>query len=159
MGNSGERISEALHAKAPEQLILKSVTGNLPSLSTLPIFTFCDSYVIPFGDSTKEWIIGFGIASISSLALSGFNDGIGDFPISGCDQLLQPPLIAHSIQLYDCKFQLRTPSFFGFVGAGTSKKNRQTFANGKAIKLSSEDASKIEATHLERILPQLLLDF
>ena len=39
----------------------------------------------------------------------------GDFPISGCDQLLQPPLIAHSIQLYDCKFQLRTPSFFGFV--------------------------------------------
>jgi hypothetical protein len=40
MGNSGERISEALHAKA---LILKSVTGNLPSLSTLPIFTFCDS--------------------------------------------------------------------------------------------------------------------
>ena len=28
-------------------------------------------------DSTKEWITGFGIASISSLALSGFNDGIG----------------------------------------------------------------------------------
>ncbi|GMY38834.1 pathogenesis-related protein 1-like [Fagus crenata] len=27
-------------------------------------------------DSTKEWITGFGIASISSLALSGFNDGI-----------------------------------------------------------------------------------
>uniref|UniRef100_A0A2N9FIG0 Centromere protein X n=1 Tax=Fagus sylvatica TaxID=28930 RepID=A0A2N9FIG0_FAGSY len=65
------------------------------------------------------------------------------------------------------------------VGAGTSKKNRQTFANGKAIKLScelfrifiteavqraatiaeAEGASKIEATHLERILPQLLLDF
>ncbi|KAF3971663.1 hypothetical protein CMV_004758 [Castanea mollissima] len=65
------------------------------------------------------------------------------------------------------------------VGAGTSKKNRQTSANGKAIKLScellrifiteavqraatiseAEGASKIEATHLERILPQLLLDF
>uniref|UniRef100_A0A2N9EUB4 Centromere protein X n=1 Tax=Fagus sylvatica TaxID=28930 RepID=A0A2N9EUB4_FAGSY len=65
------------------------------------------------------------------------------------------------------------------VGAGTSKKNRQTFANGKAIKLScelfrifiteavqraattaeAEGASRIEATHLERILPQLLLDF
>ncbi|GMY22146.1 serine/threonine-protein kinase ATG1a isoform X1 [Fagus crenata] len=29
-------------------------------------------------DSTKEWITGFGIASISSLALSGFNDGIGE---------------------------------------------------------------------------------
>ncbi|GMY39023.1 serine/threonine-protein kinase ATG1a isoform X1 [Fagus crenata] len=28
-------------------------------------------------DSTKEWVTGFGIASISSLALSGFNDGIG----------------------------------------------------------------------------------
>ncbi|GMY21304.1 serine/threonine-protein kinase ATG1a isoform X1 [Fagus crenata] len=27
-------------------------------------------------DSTKEWVTGFGIASISSLALSGFNDGI-----------------------------------------------------------------------------------
>ncbi|GMY17765.1 protein MHF2 homolog isoform X2 [Fagus crenata] len=65
------------------------------------------------------------------------------------------------------------------VGAGSSKKNRQTFANGKAIKLScelfrifiteavqraattaeAEGASRIEATHLERILPQLLLDF
>ncbi|GMY21671.1 protein MHF2 homolog isoform X2 [Fagus crenata] len=65
------------------------------------------------------------------------------------------------------------------VGAGTSKKNQQTFANGKAIKLScelfrifiteavqraattaeAEGASRIEATHLERILPQLLLDF
>uniref|UniRef100_A0A7N2MNX1 Centromere protein X n=1 Tax=Quercus lobata TaxID=97700 RepID=A0A7N2MNX1_QUELO len=63
------------------------------------------------------------------------------------------------------------------VGAGTSKKNRQTSANGKAIKLScellrifiteavqraatiaeAEGASKIEASHLERILPQLLL--
>uniref|UniRef100_A0A2N9F1V0 Centromere protein X n=1 Tax=Fagus sylvatica TaxID=28930 RepID=A0A2N9F1V0_FAGSY len=72
-----------------------------------------------------------------------------------------------------------TPSNSTTVGAGTSKKNRQTFANGKAIKLScelfrifiteavqraatiaeAEGASKIEATHLERILPHLLLDF
>ncbi|XP_062169899.1 protein MHF2 homolog [Alnus glutinosa] len=65
------------------------------------------------------------------------------------------------------------------VGAGTSKKNRPTYANANALKLScellrvfiteavqraatiaeAEGVSKIEATHLERILPQLLLDF
>ncbi|XP_022736756.1 protein MHF2 homolog [Durio zibethinus] len=65
------------------------------------------------------------------------------------------------------------------VGAGTSKKNRPTSANANALKLScellrifiteavqraatiaeAEGGSKIEATHLERILPQLLLDF
>ncbi|KAG5523028.1 hypothetical protein RHGRI_034993 [Rhododendron griersonianum] len=64
-------------------------------------------------------------------------------------------------------------------GAGTSKKIRPTFANANALKLSSEllrvfvteaveraatiaeaeGASTIEATHLERVLPQLLLDF
>ncbi|KAG2676022.1 hypothetical protein I3760_12G033000 [Carya illinoinensis] len=65
------------------------------------------------------------------------------------------------------------------VGAGASKKNRPTYANANALKLScellrifvteavqraatiaeAEGVSKIEATHLERILPQLLLDF
>ncbi|GLT73189.1 hypothetical protein SLA2020_450650 [Shorea laevis] len=65
------------------------------------------------------------------------------------------------------------------VGAGTSKKNRPNYANANALKLScellrvfiaeavqraatiaeAEGVSKIEATHLERILPQLLLDF
>ncbi|XP_024025609.1 protein MHF2 homolog [Morus notabilis] len=65
------------------------------------------------------------------------------------------------------------------AGAGASKKSRPTSANGNALKLSceflrifvteavqraaaiaeAEDVSKIEATHLERILPQLLLDF
>ncbi|KAJ0104664.1 hypothetical protein Patl1_18191 [Pistacia atlantica] len=65
------------------------------------------------------------------------------------------------------------------VGAGTSKKNRPTSANANAVKLScellrvfvteavqraaaiaeAEGVSKVEATHLERILPQLLLDF
>ncbi|KAL8256448.1 hypothetical protein R6Q59_031515 [Mikania micrantha] len=63
--------------------------------------------------------------------------------------------------------------------AGTSKKNRPTSANSNAVRLScellrlfvreavqraaiiaeAEGGSKIEATHLERILPQLLLDF
>ncbi|XP_071696267.1 protein MHF2 homolog [Rutidosis leptorrhynchoides] len=63
--------------------------------------------------------------------------------------------------------------------AGTSKKNRPTSANSHAVKLSGEllrlfvteavqraatiaeveGGNKIEATHLERILPQLLLDF
>ncbi|CAK9144592.1 unnamed protein product [Ilex paraguariensis] len=65
------------------------------------------------------------------------------------------------------------------VGAGTSKKHRPTSANANAVKLScellrvfvteaiqraatiaeAEGVNKIEATHLERILPQLLLDF
>ncbi|CAK7337966.1 unnamed protein product [Dovyalis caffra] len=35
------------------------------------------STALRFGDSTKEWITGFGTASISSLALSGFNADIG----------------------------------------------------------------------------------
>ncbi|KAF4351302.1 hypothetical protein F8388_010856 [Cannabis sativa] len=65
------------------------------------------------------------------------------------------------------------------VGAGTTRKSRSTTANGNALKLSceflrmfiaeavqraaaiaeAEGVNKIEATHLERILPQLLLDF
>ncbi|KAJ6418164.1 hypothetical protein OIU84_001535 [Salix udensis] len=67
----------------------------------------------------------------------------------------------------------------GEVGAGTSKRTRTTSANSNAVKLScellrifiteavqrsamiaeAEGAGKIEGTHLERILPQLLLDF
>ncbi|KAG6713641.1 hypothetical protein I3842_05G163500 [Carya illinoinensis] len=35
------------------------------------------STALRFGDLTKEWITGFGIACISSLTLSGFNAGIG----------------------------------------------------------------------------------
>lgn len=72
-----------------------------------------------------------------------------------------------------------TENLDGEVVAGTSKKNRPTSANANALKLSSEllrvfvteavqraatiaeaeGVSKIQATHLERILPQLLLDF
>ena len=37
------------------------------------------STALRFGDSTKQWITGFGIACISSLALSGFNAGIGSY--------------------------------------------------------------------------------
>ena len=36
------------------------------------------STALRFGDSTKQWIMGFGIACISSLALSGFNAEIGN---------------------------------------------------------------------------------
>lgn len=35
------------------------------------------STALRFGALTKEWITGFGIACISSLALSGFNAEIG----------------------------------------------------------------------------------
>ncbi|PQP94376.1 4-hydroxybenzoate polyprenyltransferase mitochondrial isoform X1 [Prunus yedoensis var. nudiflora] len=35
------------------------------------------STALRFGDSTKEWITGFGIMCISSLALSGYNAEIG----------------------------------------------------------------------------------
>ncbi|KAG9446470.1 hypothetical protein H6P81_012598 [Aristolochia fimbriata] len=65
------------------------------------------------------------------------------------------------------------------VGIGTSKRNRPTTANSNALKLSceliklfvaeavnraaiiaeAEGINTIEATHLERVLPQLLLDF
>ncbi|VFQ80634.1 unnamed protein product [Cuscuta campestris] len=63
--------------------------------------------------------------------------------------------------------------------ANTSRRNRPTYANAAALKLScellrvfvaeavhraaaiaeAEGTTRIEATHLERILPQLLLDF
>ncbi|CAL5198168.1 unnamed protein product [Lathyrus oleraceus] len=65
------------------------------------------------------------------------------------------------------------------AGAGSSKKNRTTSANASALKLTcellrvfiteaiqravaiaeTEGDGQIEATHLESILPQLLLDF
>ncbi|GMJ14013.1 hypothetical protein HRI_005070500 [Hibiscus trionum] len=65
------------------------------------------------------------------------------------------------------------------IGTGASKKIRPTFANPNALKLSgelvrifitetvrraatvaeAEGGAKVEAIHLERILPQLLLDF
>lgn len=35
------------------------------------------STALRFGDSTKEWVTGFGTACISSLALCGFNADIG----------------------------------------------------------------------------------
>lgn len=35
------------------------------------------STALRFGDSTKEWLTGFGIASLSGLALSGFNAELG----------------------------------------------------------------------------------
>ncbi|XAR67871.1 4-hydroxybenzoate polyprenyltransferase [Bertholletia excelsa] len=41
------------------------------------------STALRFGDSTKEWISGFGIACISSLAFSGFNADIG-WPFYAC---------------------------------------------------------------------------
>ncbi|XAR50266.1 hypothetical protein NMG60_11004547 [Bertholletia excelsa] len=72
-----------------------------------------------------------------------------------------------------------TETVDGETAGGTSKKSRPTSANANALKLScellrlfvteavqraatiaeAEGAGKIEATHLERILPQLLLDF
>ena len=35
------------------------------------------STALLFGDSTKKWVTGFGMACIFSLALSGFNANIG----------------------------------------------------------------------------------
>lgn len=39
------------------------------------------STALRFGDSTKTWVSGFGIACISALALSGFNADIGIYNI------------------------------------------------------------------------------
>ncbi|XP_057487220.1 protein MHF2 homolog [Actinidia eriantha] len=78
-----------------------------------------------------------------------------------------------------CEKNEGTETLEGETGAGTSKKSRPTFANANALKLScellqvfiaeatecaatvaeAEGVSKIEPTHLERILPQLRLDF
>ncbi|XP_024170074.1 protein MHF2 homolog isoform X2 [Rosa chinensis] len=54
-----------------------------------------------------------------------------------------------------------TDALDGEVGAGTSKKNRPTSeaVQRAATIAEAEGTDKIEATHLERILPQLLLDF
>lgn len=47
------------------------------------------STALRFGDSTKEWVTGFGIACISSLALSGFHANIGiDLDFVSCLVLL-----------------------------------------------------------------------
>ncbi|KAL2481386.1 4-hydroxybenzoate polyprenyltransferase [Abeliophyllum distichum] len=40
------------------------------------------STALRFADSTKEWITGFGIACIGSLAYSGFCANIGAFSVS-----------------------------------------------------------------------------
>ncbi|XP_027333524.1 protein MHF2 homolog isoform X2 [Abrus precatorius] len=70
-------------------------------------------------------------------------------------------------------------SLVELAGIGTSRKNRPTSANANAVRLTSEllrvfiteavqraaaiaeaeGANQIEASHLEIILPQLLLDF
>lgn len=39
------------------------------------------STALRFGDSTKTWISGFGVACISSLALCGYNADIGIYLI------------------------------------------------------------------------------
>ncbi|KAG8652631.1 protein MHF2 homolog isoform X3 [Manihot esculenta] len=82
--------------------------------------------------------------------------------------------LLYFLRSHTCDF-----SVFFKVGVGTSKKIRPTSANSNAVKLScellrvfvaeavqraaaiaeAEGVSKIEATHLERILPQLLMDF
>lgn len=36
------------------------------------------STALRFGDSTKKWVTGFGVACICSLALSGFNANLGN---------------------------------------------------------------------------------
>ncbi|KAA8542198.1 hypothetical protein F0562_023350 [Nyssa sinensis] len=101
------------------------------------------------------------------------------------DDTFDPDLI-HAIfklvwsrRAHECERNEGTEALESEVGAGTSKKNRPTSVNANALKLScellrvfvteavqraatiaeAEGVSKIEATHLERILPQLLLDF
>ncbi|KAJ0989441.1 hypothetical protein J5N97_007797 [Dioscorea zingiberensis] len=92
------------------------------------------------------------------------------------------PDLIHSIFKLVWKRSAReedTPVIDVEVDVGTSKKNRPTTANSSALKVScellrifvieavqraaiiaeAEGIEKIEPTHLERILPQLLLDF
>lgn len=73
-------------------LLFENITSNiyiffLFELLSLVIFQDKDddlkvgvkSTALRFGDSTKEWISGFGVASIISLALSGYNADIGNY--------------------------------------------------------------------------------
>lgn len=77
------------------------------------------STALRFGDSTKEWLSGFGIACISSLALSGFNADLGIYLLFLLSQQLPVsynwPIVTNSFHFYFI-FESRMALLCGFDG-------------------------------------------
>ncbi|XP_059448794.1 4-hydroxybenzoate polyprenyltransferase, mitochondrial [Corylus avellana] len=77
------------------------------------------STALRFGDSTKQWITGFGIACISSLALSGFNAGLGSpyyaFLAAASGQLAWQIRTADLSSRADCNRKFVSNKWFGAI--------------------------------------------
>lgn len=77
------------------------------------------STALRFGDSTKTWTTGFGIACISSLALSGFNAGIGGpyyaFLAAASGQLAWQILTVDLSSRADCNRKFVSNKWFGAI--------------------------------------------
>ncbi|ONI32052.1 hypothetical protein PRUPE_1G346400 [Prunus persica] len=77
------------------------------------------STALRFGDSTKEWITGFGIMCISSLALSGYNVEIGwpyyAFLAAASGQLAWQIWTADLSSRVDCNRKFVSNKWFGAI--------------------------------------------
>ncbi|KAJ7969783.1 4-hydroxybenzoate polyprenyltransferase, mitochondrial [Quillaja saponaria] len=77
------------------------------------------STALRFGDSTKKWITGFGIACISGLGLSGFNDDIGwpyyAFLAAASGQLAWQILTVDLSSRNDCNRKFVSNKWFGAI--------------------------------------------
>ncbi|KAL6583821.1 Palmitoyl-protein thioesterase 1 [Orobanche minor] len=71
------------------------------------------STALRFGDSTKEWVAGFGLANIGSLALSGFNANLGwpyyTFLAAAASQLTWQILTVDLSSRADCNMKCLYP--------------------------------------------------
>ncbi|KAK7247114.1 hypothetical protein RIF29_41991 [Crotalaria pallida] len=77
------------------------------------------STALRFGDSTKEWITGFGIACLGNLALSGFNAEIGwpyyAFLAAASGQLCWQILTVDLSSRADCNRKFVSNKWFGAI--------------------------------------------
>ncbi|XP_052203785.1 4-hydroxybenzoate polyprenyltransferase, mitochondrial [Diospyros lotus] len=77
------------------------------------------STALRFGDSTKEWITGFGVACISSLSLCGFNANIGwpfyAFLAVASGQLAWQILTVDLSSRADCNRKFVSNKWFGAI--------------------------------------------
>ncbi|CAH9089141.1 unnamed protein product [Cuscuta epithymum] len=75
------------------------------------------STALRFGDSTKEWIAGFGLACTSSLALSGYNADIGwpyyAFLLAATSQLAWQIKTVDLSSRVDCNRKFVSNKWFG----------------------------------------------
>ncbi|KAI3454505.1 hypothetical protein Pfo_011168 [Paulownia fortunei] len=77
------------------------------------------STALRFGDSTKEWVAGFGIACIGSLALSGFNANLEwpyyTFLVAASAQLAWQILTVDLSSRTDCNRKFVSNKWFGAI--------------------------------------------